>query len=141
MPEDAIDRGERRPFGFVLLIVLWLVYGLLPVLYLLEVPGIPAAGLVRAMDPQGDNPIANGILVTVALSTAIGLWRGWQGAYVVAMLLIGGSLAIEIWGYTQGTPAYAYTAVGVIITFYLNQASVRRRFFDTTGAGRTADDR
>ena len=123
---DPAARGGS--FGIVLLVLLWLLYAILPLLYLMEVPYIEPAGLVRLMDARGAEPIANGVLAASALITAAGLLLGRSWGYLLAMLLVGIGLVFDIWAYVQGEPAFVHMALAVTITFYLNQSSVRRHF-------------
>lgn len=132
MPAQPQSR-RRRPLGVVLLSALWLGYGALAVLFLLEVPDIPIAGMARLVLRLGLLEAAHAVLVAIAALTAVGLWflRPW--GWVLAMLMAGVSLAFDILWYVQGAPAYAYMALGVAIAFYLNQGDVRERFFSTSG--------
>jgi fatty acid desaturase len=125
---DADPREQGGAFGIFLLVVLWVVYAALPIMYLLGVPRIEASGIVRLVDPQGSEPIANAVLAAVAIVTAAGLLLGRSWGYMLAMLTVGIGLVADIYLYVRGDPAYVHMALAVTITFYLNQASVRRRF-------------
>jgi hypothetical protein len=123
----------RRPFGVVLLTLLWLAYGGLAALAVFDVPGVPIARVPRALAAFGLVEAASGVVAIVSLLTAIGLWFQRPWGWVLAMLVAGIGLAFDIVGWFSGTPAYAYLLLGVVIAFYLNQGDVRRRFLITAG--------
>jgi hypothetical protein len=119
---------SRRPFGVVLLAFLWLFYGALAVLLVLDVPGVPPAGIVRPFATFGLLEPAAGVLAAISLVIALGLWFLQPWAWVLAMLLAGIGLASDIVAWFDGRDAYVSLLFGVVIAFYLNQAAVRRRF-------------
>ena len=118
----------RRPFGVVLLALLWLAYAGLAVLVVLDVPGVPPPGVVRPFAAFGLLEPAAGVLAAIALVIALGLWFLQPWAWVLAMLLAGIGLATDIVGWFNGREAYLSLLFGVVIAFYLNQSAVRRRF-------------
>ena len=117
-----------RPFGVILLTLLWLIYAGLAVLIVLDVPGVPLMGATRVFAAFGLLEPAAGVLAGLSLVTAIGIWflRPW--AWVLAMLTAGTGLAFDIVGWVNGSPSYLALLVGVAIAFYLNQGAVRRLF-------------
>jgi hypothetical protein len=125
---DRASPRRRRPFGVMLLTLLWLVYATLAGLFLID-PDLPGSGIARLFEWAGLRPVVHAALVALALASAIGLWflRPW--GWIAAMLLAGVNLAVEIVLYFVGTPNYAYLAVAVVIAFYLNLGEVRGRFF------------
>jgi hypothetical protein len=133
-PPNAPQAG--RPFGVVLLTLLWLIYAGLAVLIVLDVPGVPLMGVLRIFATLGLLEPAAGVLAGVSLVTAIGIWLLRPWAWVLAMLTAGTGLAFDIVGWANGNPAYVALLVGVAIAFYLNQGAVRRLFL--IGAGEPA---
>jgi hypothetical protein len=123
---------HARPFGVALLSVLWIGYGGLAILSLLDVPNIPLAAMARVVQSFGLADVVHGGLAVIAAITALGLWfmRSW--GWVLGMLLAGVGLAFDVYVYYQGQPAFAYMVLGVAIVFYLNQGDVRGRFFTVT---------
>ena len=117
-----------RPFGVVLLTLLWLIYAGLAVLIVLDVPAVPVMGFIRIFAAFGLLEPAAGVLAALSLTTAIGIWLLQPWAWVLAMLTAGTGLAFDIVGWANGNPAYLALLVGVAIAFYLNQGAVRRLF-------------
>ena len=100
----------------------------LAVLAVLDVPGVPPAGVVRPFAEFGLVEPAAGVLAAISLLTAIGLWFQQPWAWVLAMLLAGIGLAFDIFGWLSGPATPTCLLFGVVIAFYLNQGEVRRRF-------------
>lgn len=124
----SISRRAHRPFGVILLTLLWMAYAVLAILAALDAPGVPLAGMTRifaAVDLVGEASLG---LATLAAVTALGLLLLRPWGWVLAMLTVGVSLAFDIAGWMGGREAYAYLAIAVAIVFYLNQGEVRRRF-------------
>ena len=76
-------------------------------------------------------------LVILRLVAAAGLWLGWRRGWVLAMLLVGASLVIDLWLYWDGQPLYRRMAMDVVIALYLNQGAVRE-YFDGNRRGASA---
>ncbi len=125
-----VGQGRRRPFGVVLLAGLWIIYGSLAILYLVE-REVPVIGIARLFDGLGLRTAVHSALAVLAAISAVGLWflRSW--GWITSMLLAGVNLAVEIALYFLGVPhyGYPYLAVAVVIAFYLNLREVRGRFF------------
>jgi hypothetical protein len=123
------DEPRGRPFGVVLLTVLLLAYAALSIPFVLEVPSVAGAGILRVLGDGEVTTATHVILSAVAAVAAAGLWllRFW--GWVAAMLLAGPTLAVEVVLYFRGEAAFAYMAVAMLIALYLNSADVRSRFF------------
>lgn len=122
------EQLPRRPFGVVLLTLLWLGYAGVAFLVVLGATRVPPAGIVRPFVAFGWLEPAAAVLAAVSLVIAIGIWflRPW--AWVLAMVAAGAGLAFDILGWMNGRPTYVSLLFGIFIAFYLNQAAVRRRF-------------
>ena len=118
----------RRPFGVILLTLLWLVYAGIAVLVVLGVERVPPAGIIRPFVAFGWLEPAAGVLAAVSLVIALGIWFLQPWAWVLAMVGTGIGLAFDILGWMNGRPTYLSMLFGVVIAFYLNQSAVRRRF-------------
>jgi hypothetical protein len=125
---DRSSPRRRRPFGVMLLTVLWLVYATLAALFLID-PAFTGSGIARLFEWAGLRPEVHVALAVLAITSAIGLLLLRPWGWIASMLLAGVNLAVEIAFYFLGTPNYAYLAVAVVIAFYLNQGEVRGRFF------------
>jgi hypothetical protein len=125
--------ARRRPFGVMLITVLWLVYATLAVLFLLDRPHVEVSGIARIFAGVGLVAATHAALAGLALVSAIGLWLLKPWGWVASMLLAGVNLAVEIVSYFLGMPAFSYLAVGVVIAFYLNLGEVRGRLFERDG--------
>jgi len=126
--QPTTARRSHRPFGVILLTLLWLGYAVVAILAALDVPGVQLAGMTRIFSAIDLAREASLGLAAVAATTAIGLLLVRPWGWVVAMLTVGMSLAFDIVGWMNGRPGYAYLALSVAIVFYLNQGEVRRRF-------------
>ncbi len=113
-------------------------------LLLLEATGLAAAGtlnftspvlgeLIPALRPWG-TPVAVGFLVLapLALAAAVGFFRLWEAAWLIAMMLQGLSLAVSLALYLllEGVPGYLYAvmAYSTVMVFYLNSQGIRASF-------------
>jgi hypothetical protein len=124
----STSRRAHRPFGVILLTLLWMAYAVLAILAALDAPGVPLAGMTRifaAVDLVDEASLG---LAALAAITALGLLLLRPWGWVLAMLTVGVSLAFDIAGWMGGREGYAYLAIAVAIVFYLNQGDVRRRF-------------
>ena len=79
----------RRPFGVILLTLLWLVYAGLGVLVALGVERVPPAGIIRPFVVFGWLEQAAGVLAVVSLVIALGIWFLQPWAWVLAMVATG----------------------------------------------------
>jgi len=68
------------------------------------------------------------VLVTLRLVAAAGLWRRWRRGWILAMLLVGASLVVDLALYWQGQALYVRMAIDVVLALYLNQGAVREYF-------------
>jgi hypothetical protein len=123
------DQARRRPFGVVLLTLLLLAYSALSIPFVLDLPDVAGAGLLRVVGDAEAAQATHVLLSSVAAIAAVGLWLRRRWGWVAAMLLAGPTLAVEVFLYFRGEAAYAYMAVAMLIALYLNSADVRSRFF------------
>ena len=119
---------------------LHLVGGLL----LLEAVGLAAAGTLNFTSPvlgelfpelrPWGTPVAVGFLVLapLALAAAVGFFRLWGTAWLIAMMLQGLSLAVALTLYLllEEVPGYLYAvmAYSTLMVFYLNSQGIRASF-------------
>jgi len=127
--EQPDQEARGRPYGVALLTLLLLGYSALGIPFVLEVPGVTGAGLVRLLGGDEAQTAAHVVLSALAATAALGLWLRRRWGWVAAMLLAGPTLAVEVFLYVRGEAAYPYMAVATLIALYLNSAEVRRLFF------------
>jgi hypothetical protein len=125
--EQSAVPSRRRPFGVLLLTLLLLAYSALALVVALDVLG-PVAGLARGLEDTGVLRGAHAVPAVAAGLAAVLLWFRHRWGWLLAMLLAGATLTVEIVVYFRGESAYAYMAVATVIAFYLNSADVRRYF-------------
>ena len=78
--------------------------------------------------PEGQTSIVVMVLVGLRVVAAVGLWLGWRRGWVLTMLLVGISLAIDLWLYWNGQAQYIRMTIDVVLALYLNQGAVRDWF-------------
>ncbi len=122
-----VTRRHSRPFG-VTVIVLLHVAALLPL-------GLTALLLVIEQKPVAQTLVRSDAftilgftLDALGLVAAFGLWRMRRWAWILAMILTGISMVVDITAYMRGTLPYIPMLINVITVFYLNQGEVRRVF-------------
>jgi hypothetical protein len=121
----AIPR--TRPLG-VALIAIFLVLD--AAVTIAEVAGLIPPELARG-PLQDIVEVAPALQLAVAgleILAALGLWRGSWRAWVLAMLLVGISLIVDLYLYISAEPRYLRLVIDVVIAFYLNQGLVREHF-------------
>ena len=135
MTQGARTVRSRYPLGIIVIVVFGAVRCLSIVAALLKVQGGDLAQWLRDTSPLPDAPdgTASAVIVTViligllvaSLATIVGLfaWRSW--AWVLAIILSGIILAIDLGWWWSGEPRYVSMALNVIAVFYLNQRDVR----------------
>jgi hypothetical protein len=126
--EQPAAAPRRRPFGVVLLMLLLLGYAGLSVAIALGAPAVADAGLARVLADAGAIAGFHVGLAAAAALAAVGLWLSHPWGWVAAMLLAGGTLAVELFFYFRGEAALTYMAVAAVIALYLNSADVRALF-------------
>jgi hypothetical protein len=130
----------KRPLGVKVIAVLLLLYGLVGTVLGLFVL------VVSALHYAGKAPPELVIVITgwsffdvfmVAAQTALGVFAVVSGigmlrlrpwAWLMAMLLLGCELAIQLINYFQGRPAYLLMLLTALLVFYLNRHSIREVF-------------
>jgi hypothetical protein len=130
----------KRPLGVTILAVLLLLYGLLMTALSLFVLAL------GVLDYTGNVP--SGLLVVlrqlsvidvleVAAQVALGVFALLSGfgmfwmrpwAWLMAMLLLGCELAIQLGSYFEGHPSYLTLLITALLVFYLNQRPIREAF-------------
>jgi hypothetical protein len=123
------DPDRRRPFGVVLLTLLLLAYSALSIPFVLDVPDVAGAGILRVLGDGEVTTATHVVLSAIAAVAAAGLWLVRFWGWVAAMLLAGPTLAVEVVLYFRGEASFAYMAVAMLIALYLNSADVRVLFF------------
>jgi hypothetical protein len=79
--------------------------------------------------PLLTNPVVTGFVVLVAVAlafAAIALLRRRRIGWLLAMVLTGVFVAIDIYGYLTTGANHLWMAINIITVFYLNQAEVRQ---------------
>jgi hypothetical protein len=128
-----------RPPGVAVVAIFLLLDGLLGAIDVLaSVPWTSRRAFLADVDPL----VLTIVLAFAALQfvAALGLWRGSQRAWVLAMLLMGVGLVAALILWWNGHPSYPSMAIEVVIAFYLNQGVVRE-YFRGRGAARPEADR
>jgi hypothetical protein len=107
--------------------------GLKPVLGLVNVPSV--VSFVRTAPGA-----TTGMLVLAALlvMSAVGLLLGRRTGWLLAMVMTGMFVALDIYAYANGGANDLWMALNILTVFYLNQRDVREIVGATTGL--TADD-
>lgn len=140
-PEPAVPAvGERaaprRPFALLALAGLLLVKAGLAVIFLIglsvsiDSPILPGAlrinqeltSLVR------DSGVSQAVLIVLAAllaTAAVGLIRLQRIGWVLAMVLSGLFVGLDIYAYIQGVANHLWMGLNLVTVFYLNQAEVR----------------
>ena len=135
MTQSARSVRSRYPLGILVIVALTVVRCLSIVTALFKVQGGDLAQWLRDTSPLPDAPdgTAGAVIVTVllvgilvaSLATIVGLfsWRPW--AWVLAIILSGIILAIDLGWWWSGEARYLSMLLNVIAVFYLNQRDVR----------------
>jgi uncharacterized membrane protein YphA (DoxX/SURF4 family) len=126
---------SRYPLGVLVIVVLSAIRCASIVAALFKLQGGDLAQWLRDTSPLPDGPagtaaevIVTAVLIgllVASLATIVGLlaWRNW--AWVLAIILSGIILAIDIGWWYSGEPRDLSMALNVIAVFYLNQRDVR----------------
>ena len=123
------------PLGILVILALTIVRCLSIGAALLKLQGGEVAEWLRATSPLPDTPdgttaaivvtaVLIGLLVA-SLATIIGLLAGRAWAWVLAIILSGSILAIDLGWWFSGEPRYLSMLLNVVAVFYLNQRDVR----------------
>jgi uncharacterized membrane protein YphA (DoxX/SURF4 family) len=135
MTQGARSVRSRYPLGILVIVALTVVRCLSIVAALFKIQGGDLAQWLRDVSPLPDTTdgTAGAVIVTVllvgllvaSLATIIGLvtWRQW--AWVLAIILSGIILAIDLGWWWSGEARYLSMALNVVAVFYLNQRDVR----------------
>lgn len=133
-PAPAPTVTRRRPAALYILVALMVFKSVLILLVLggaftlndgpisdaLRMPGVGAA--IRA------TPGAAGVLIIVAavlLVSALMLLAGKRTGWLLAMVITGVSVAIDIVAFLAGTGSELWMFLNVVTVFYLNQRDIR----------------
>ncbi|HEY2888566.1 MAG TPA: hypothetical protein VGJ17_08125 [Candidatus Limnocylindrales bacterium] len=135
MTQGARSVRSRYPLGILVIVALTVVRCLSILAALFKIQGGDLAQWLKDTSPLPDNPdgTAAGVLVTAvlvgllvaSLATVLGLfaWRTW--AWVLAIILSGVILAIDLGWWYSGEARYLSMFLNVVAVFYLNQRDVR----------------
>ena len=135
MTQGARSVRSRYPLGILVIVALTVVRCLSIVAALFKIQGGDLAQWLRDVSPLPDTTdgTAGAVIVTVlligllvaSLATIVGLltWRPW--AWVLAIILSGTILAIDLGWWWSGEARYLSMALNVVAVFYLNQRDVR----------------
>jgi len=135
MTQGARSVRSRYPLGILVIVALSTVRCLSIVAALTKLQGGDVVDWLRATSPLPDRPdgttaaiIVTAVLVALlvaSFATIVGLlaWRNW--AWVLAIILSGAILAIDLGWWYSGEARYLSMLLNVIAVFYLNQRDVR----------------
>jgi hypothetical protein len=87
----------------------------------------------RLIEPLLANPVAMaivGLIAVLLLYAGLALLRRRRIGWLLAMVLTGVFVAVDIYGYLTSSSNHVWMLVNIITVFYLNQAEVR----ETVGA-------
>lgn len=135
---DSLPGPERvhRPFGLKAIVVLLLVQALagaaLVVVYLLgsQNPLEPLSTAPALLQAASGLALSQLVFAPLRLAAAIGLWRIRHWAWLLTMILLATTLAIEIVAFFFAKPNTLMMVLGVVTVFYLNQREVQDLFAD-----------
>ena len=133
---DQPEIVRERPFGLYVIICVQVIIALslsagllLSQLAEMEVPFLLRNEVLMA---------TYGWAVAIAFLTAsLGLLRLKRWGWTLSMILVGTTLAYNIWLYFQGNTHYLDMASQIIIIFYLNQRDVQAPFIRDNTAEET----
>ena len=117
-----------RPLGIALLSALWVLYAAIGLLRFIGVGIAPRSATGLLLERLDLPPVLVLIGVGLALLCALGLWTLRWWAWVATMLFTGLGLAGELVSYVAGQPHFPFLVLHTVMTFYLNQPEIRRRF-------------
>ena len=142
MPEPpttvTVQRGatSRRPFSMYVLVALIVAKSILVMLVLLGVfanTGLQVGQLMRMPNVEAfirETPGATAflfLLAAILLVSALLLLAGRRVGWLLAMVITGVSVAVDIASFLAGTGSELWMLLNVITVFYLNQRDVRQR--------------
>ena len=129
------DGRRRRPFGLIVLASLMLLKAALVLLVTVGLAMNPSA-LIKAVGGTGFLTDEAGLVGTAVIAmiavllvaSATGLLFRRRAGWLVAMILTGAFIAIDISSFFLGSPNHFWMALNIITVFYLNQPDVRAVF-------------
>jgi hypothetical protein len=128
MTEPAETRPSRaRPLG-VVVIAIFLVLDAVLVVTERAFGWTFSSRAELVPDPEGWIAALITGLVILRIVAAVGLWLGWRRGWVLAFLLVGVSLVVDLMLYWNGQKIYHRMAIDVVLALYLNQGAVREYF-------------
>lgn len=124
---DQNENAHERPFGLYVVICLQVIIALSLAtgLVLLNYADLTLQILLR---DQLLFTTYGWIIVIAFLVASLGLFRLQRWGWILSMILIGTSLAYNIWLYFQGDAHYLDMFSNIVIIFYLNQRDVQAPF-------------
>lgn len=130
----------KRPPGVTIIAIVILLYGVLGTALGLSALVLSVLHAIGKLPPEVVVVVGNGSVFDVflvaaqvalgvfALVSSIGLLRLRPWAWLMAMLLLGCELAIQLINYFQGRPVYLLMLLTAILVLYLNRHSIREVF-------------
>lgn len=137
MPDSSAPvAGQSRPVTLYVLVGLMVVKSILIMLVLGGSLALQDGQIGQALRMPGvaqfirETPGATGLLFLLAatlLVSALMLLAGKRIGWLLAMVITGVSVAIDIVAFLSGTGSEVWMALNVVTVFYLNQRDVRER--------------
>jgi hypothetical protein len=129
------ERGQR-PFGLKAIVALLLVQAIAGAVvvaaYFFENQNlfVQLGTTLNALSAASALVISQLVLVPLRLAAVVGLWRIHHWAWLLTMMLLAYSLAMEIIAFFLAEPNFLMMLLGVVTVFYLNQREVQDLFAD-----------
>jgi hypothetical protein len=123
-----IRSSNGRPFGVNVIILMLIIYIIFYVLAIVYVEKIPLSVLHLDIKIPEFKRVAAVFMIIIMAALGVGLWRMQRWAWVSGMILVGLSMAVDLWGYFQGNYYWTSMIINMLIVFYLNQRDVISAF-------------
>jgi hypothetical protein len=120
--------SDRRPFGVNVIIFMFIIYIIFYLLAILYAEKVPLSILNIDIKIPEFKRFAAIFMIIIMAALAVGFWRMQRWAWVYGMILVGLSMASDLWGYFQGNHYWTSMIINILIVFYLNQRDVQRAF-------------
>jgi len=134
-PDDALPR-RRRPFGLLVLagllaikaVIILIVFagGMAGTSAVIEALRVPP--LLPAVHESAAASTTYLLVAGLLILSAFGLLTGKRAGWLMAMVLTGAFIAIDIITFLAGYANHLWMLLNIITVFYLNQADVRAEF-------------
>ena len=127
--------SRKRPFGVMVIVAIHILT------FAVYLAGTGVAAALQISDVAGfltgggdDLGVVSLGLNIAGLVLIVGLWRLRRWAWVLLMIRLGISMAVDLLAFYAGTPPYLSMVSNVVIVFYLNQQSVQQAFHESRTA-------